>query len=551
MRNAARSSISSSLVVSLFLLALMASVTFAGSRDLLAHGDDAGAADSHLWLARVTAVKDAQPPYEQTELRGQAGFGENWAVMPPLSARVVSLASYKGELVAVLSDGSWCIAAGDGARSGPPLPANASMIAAGNEQDLLWAIGIPAHAPASTAPSTKPDISVSLQPEPASQPATAPSMSAVPHRLVAYRFQNGSWTDATPLPAGLPLAPDRLSMTVVKGSPVVAWLGDDRAIHVIRWTSDHVWSDAIDVQPVPNLVDFKLLTIRGKAALWMLGNSAASPASTQPAAFSAGSLCFGDRLSQRIVLQTLGATPPANVPETFTLGLGWLRLLAESDGKTFQQTYDFDAKPLSPMPAVADAKPEKIEIAPWAIGAGIIIVIAAVAAFMQRRNGVEDVPVAEDGQMRLASFGVRLAAGVIDLMPFLVALYVIQPFMSKEGGAMVDKTSLEHLAELATITYVLHTLIAELICGQSLGKMMFNLRVVGPDGKSPRPTAIIVRNILRILDVNLIFPLLLVVFSPKRQRFGDFAAGTVVVSRDEEKEEEGSPRRDKEREEQP
>ena len=43
----------------------------------------------------------------------------------------------------------------------------------------------------------------------------------------------------------------------------------------------------------------------------------------------------------------------------------------------------------------------------------------------------------------------------------------------------------------------------------------------------PGAVALIVRNLLRVMDVPLIA---LVLFSPLRQRFGDLAAGTVVVT---------------------
>ena len=50
---------------------LTAAAALAAPRDLLAHGD----ADD-LWTARVSTVTEGASTYEQSELRGRAGFGE-------------------------------------------------------------------------------------------------------------------------------------------------------------------------------------------------------------------------------------------------------------------------------------------------------------------------------------------------------------------------------------------------------------------------------------------------------------------------------------------
>jgi uncharacterized RDD family membrane protein YckC len=83
------------------------------------------------------------------------------------------------------------------------------------------------------------------------------------------------------------------------------------------------------------------------------------------------------------------------------------------------------------------------------------------------------------------------------------------------------------------LTYLLHTTVAEAICGQSIGKMFFGIRVVGPEGEPPSLRSIILRNILRVLDLA-VAPLLLVLLTPLRQRIGDLAAGTVVIATDVE-----------------
>ena len=72
--------------------------------------------------------------------------------------------------------------------------------------------------------------------------------------------------------------------------------------------------------------------------------------------------------------------------------------------------------------------------------------------------------------------------------------------------------------------------LAEALFARTLGKAIFGLRVANLDGSRVTARAAVVRNILRIVDLTLaLFPLVMVFFSPLRQRLGDVAAGTLVV----------------------
>lgn len=68
--------------------------------------------------------------------------------------------------------------------------------------------------------------------------------------------------------------------------------------------------------------------------------------------------------------------------------------------------------------------------------------------------------------------------------------------------------------------------------GQTLGKRMFGLRVISADGSPAGFMAILVRNLLRVVDFLPAFygvGLLAIVVSSRSQRLGDIAAGTYVV----------------------
>ena len=75
--------------------------------------------------------------------------------------------------------------------------------------------------------------------------------------------------------------------------------------------------------------------------------------------------------------------------------------------------------------------------------------------------------------------------------------------------------------------------VCEGVLGTTLGKRLFGLRVVrAADGRPCGPFAALVRTVLRMVD-NILFSLpgiTAIVYSPRRQRFGDRAARTLVVS---------------------
>jgi uncharacterized RDD family membrane protein YckC len=68
--------------------------------------------------------------------------------------------------------------------------------------------------------------------------------------------------------------------------------------------------------------------------------------------------------------------------------------------------------------------------------------------------------------------------------------------------------------------------------GQTVGKRMYRLRVINEDGSPAQFTAVLIRNLLRLVDfLPALYGLgvLVIVLSPKSQRLGDLAAGTYVV----------------------
>jgi uncharacterized RDD family membrane protein YckC len=101
------------------------------------------------------------------------------------------------------------------------------------------------------------------------------------------------------------------------------------------------------------------------------------------------------------------------------------------------------------------------------------------------------------------------------------------------GLLLGDKAPLETVVAATLVADFLYFALSEGITGTTLGKRLFGLRVVrAADGRSCGPLAAIVRTALRLVD-NLLFSLpgiAAIVTSPRRQRLGDRAARTLVVT---------------------
>ena len=68
-----------------------------------------------------------------------------------------------------------------------------------------------------------------------------------------------------------------------------------------------------------------------------------------------------------------------------------------------------------------------------------------------------------------------------------------------------------------------------LLRGQTFGKRQMGIRVVKADGFSLDPSAILLRTLFRVID-NMPPMWIVPLMTEKRQRLGDFVAGTIVVA---------------------
>jgi uncharacterized RDD family membrane protein YckC len=135
----------------------------------------------------------------------------------------------------------------------------------------------------------------------------------------------------------------------------------------------------------------------------------------------------------------------------------------------------------------------------------------------------------------LAGAGNRGFAAVVDFLLASVIAFTANVILSWIG--VFNEATFFLVGGLALIvTLVLiwayFILLEWLWNGQTIGKRAYRLRVINEDGSPAQFTAVLIRNLLRLVDFLPAFygvGVLVIVLSPKSQRLGDLAAGTYVV----------------------
>lgn len=134
----------------------------------------------------------------------------------------------------------------------------------------------------------------------------------------------------------------------------------------------------------------------------------------------------------------------------------------------------------------------------------------------------------------LATLGSRIMAKIIDLI--LIYFLVVAVFITAAlgAGAFFEETS-AIIMSIATILSAFAVFAYFIICeffwkGQTVGKKALGIRVMMADGTPLTFLGAVYRNLILIADLVLPFIGLTAMFTtPKCQRVGDLASGTLVV----------------------
>jgi len=133
-----------------------------------------------------------------------------------------------------------------------------------------------------------------------------------------------------------------------------------------------------------------------------------------------------------------------------------------------------------------------------------------------------------------AGVGSRMVAQLVDWLMvgalLLVGFTALQAVLSAvHGTSVVAVVAGLYVAVFFLVTSGYFLLFELALGGRTPGKNALGLRVVMLDGSSPDATAIVIRNVVRIVDYLLGIGLVVMFFHPLSRRLGDLAAGTVVI----------------------
>ncbi len=369
---------------------------------------------------------------------------------------------------------------------------------------------------------------------PSAGAAPSPSPSTAPARpLGLFVLGAGGWSRVADLPAEVPADPQAVSLSFVERAPFVAFRAGPRSVRVVRLAGtvgDSRWLPIAALEPDFDVAALKLIAGTPRPVVWV--------AAEQPRA----ALYWIEPAGPRRVDLPAAADVPG--PDTaVAYAAGRVRVLSYADGKLVEQSY-------APLKAEAAGAPAAVLLPPpvvlpaiarWLEPAVTIALIFTIVASIHRRREMRDVALRPDA-LHLAPVGRRFAAGAIDLSPLLLALGLLSLHpMFRDPAAPAESWTQSQFAILGAAAglYLAHTVVGELVAGRSIGKVCCGLRVIGLDGERPSVAAVLIRNALRIIDVFMaFFPLLLILFSPLRQRAGDVAAGTLVVMNTKRQEQE-------------
>jgi uncharacterized RDD family membrane protein YckC len=461
-------------------------------RDLLALGGEQA-----YWVVEVAPVQREDGTALETRLRmRQLGAAERWRRLNPMTARAVALAERGTELALLLENGQWLLVWSEGSRRGASAIPGRGIALAGDAV-ALWALSV-------------------LPPE---------EETVGGGRLGLHELERGQWVERSVLQLENVPAPQDVAFSVAGGAATVVVASDaggELVLRTFRWSAEDDWREASPVTPTQRPVMIGLVRSVHGLLLWSAG--ASGPGETrywregwgEPTALASGA-------DERVV--------EAHGGRALTEAARVVRLLFVHEGEVLEQRLEADGSATDAPAELTLPRPAPEPTVRYWINMLVLAVLVLVMVATIRRRRVLAETIAHADELRLAPLGARFLAGTVDASPILLALMVVAARLGppEHAAEQMMETAFWLPIVLAAAVYLLHTTVLEVLTDRSIGKMLFGLRVVGLDGKPTSRGAVLMRNVLRIVDLYLLFPLVLVLFSPLRQRIGDIAAATLVV----------------------
>lgn len=135
---------------------------------------------------------------------------------------------------------------------------------------------------------------------------------------------------------------------------------------------------------------------------------------------------------------------------------------------------------------------------------------------------------------KLIGLGERMVAFLIDGIIIITYMTIMENLMSLSHVFSADSWTQRGVLGLLMLPAFFYSVMCHILFGgQTVGKMIMKIKVVSVDGTPTQWYNFFVRWMLRIVDLWIFSPsigILSILLSDKKQRIGDAAAGTVVIS---------------------
>lgn len=371
------------------------------------------------------------------------------------------------------------------------------------------------------------------------QPTSAPTLEPGPQIL---RLARGEWTQVAHLPAEAP--PATPTAIAVRENRVILLYVDREPALARTWE----WNDADW-----NAAELPEELARNDVQRWWLGWRSQGPALLtlhrsevdQPARSELWQRADGNW--NRLGTLTEAPGRPAALREPFAAGFAHDRLLLARHGEKGQ--FDLGWAPIKSDATVqftALNLGQATQPRPWISWLNTLAMFALLAFLFLVRPERLYAPVRLAPHWTLALPTWRILAAVLDLLPAVVltAAWWAPPLMKLATSASVltpEQIQVETDARFWVVrlyvlpVYAVYCLVWEATLGTTPGKYLLGCRVIDEEGGRPSAQRLIIRNVMRIVELGLVMVLLcdlflVLVASQRRQRIGDLLAGTLVVS---------------------
>ncbi len=529
-----------------FLLICTCALTGTGVAQTL--GTDEGAAssshliaadDTQLWVLAVGHVSDA--PGLQTRIYRRQTEGD-FRPHAVLKAPVVKVVQARRGLYAFISGGELWSLLGDEWLRERDLPDQLMPVDLHENAGVLYAL-IPSPAAGRLARTDTPVPAADTQPY---DPQDA--------KLTVARYDAQGWRAIAPAP---------LESTASNGNVPGPRLGTVRDTLCLFWPapdgkrvnftsvapSDGTQPISETTAPLPNLRAFWYVAIKRVPTLVAVTSGTGGDPQVQACRYLGGE---EGHLTPWRQVKLSGV--PENVRITgydhaVSFNQHLVLLARDADGKAWLRFGRLEEEPAEETIAVSQVI-EQSELPgqrlQWFQAAKLLVLSAVLVSLLVfRRTAMTQDATLPEGTALAFTFQ-RFVGWIIDFTPFaLIMSFIVGVEIQASlramfswaaggdaSGQLPDANAILWWSVAAT-AYTLYAFVMELSVGRTIGKLLTGTRVLSDNGERARWWQILVRNILRLLELAPPLWLIgfLVLVSRNRQRFGDIFAKTVVARR--------------------